>query len=66
MTPPRLAAQHGLRFFLLGATEEANAEAAHILQETYPGLRIVGRRHGYFSCDEEDGFATRSISPGRT
>lgn len=50
----RLAAQYGLRFFLLGATEEANAEAAHILQETYPGLRIVGRRHGYFSCDEED------------
>ena len=50
----RVAAQHGLRFFLLGATEEANAEAARILQETYPGLQIVGRRHGYFSHDEED------------
>jgi len=50
----RLGAQHGLRFFLLGATEEANAEAARILQETYPGLQIVGRRHGYFSRDEED------------
>ncbi len=50
----RLAAQHGLRFFLLGATEEANAEAARILQETYPGLQIVGRRHGYFCRDEED------------
>jgi N-acetylglucosaminyldiphosphoundecaprenol N-acetyl-beta-D-mannosaminyltransferase len=50
----RLGAQHGLRFFLLGATEEANAEAARVLQETYPGLQIVGRRHGYFSRDEED------------
>jgi N-acetylglucosaminyldiphosphoundecaprenol N-acetyl-beta-D-mannosaminyltransferase len=49
-----LAAEHGLRFFLLGATEEANAEAARILRETYPGLQIVGRRHGYFSEGEED------------
>jgi hypothetical protein len=40
----RLGAEHGLRFFLLGATEEANAEAARILEETYPGLKIVGRR----------------------
>jgi len=50
----RLGAEHGLRFFLLGATEEANAEAARILEETYPGLKIVGRRHGYFSRDEEE------------
>jgi exopolysaccharide biosynthesis WecB/TagA/CpsF family protein len=49
-----LAAQHGLRFFLLGATEEANAQAARILEESYPGLKIVGRRHGYFSRDEEE------------
>jgi N-acetylglucosaminyldiphosphoundecaprenol N-acetyl-beta-D-mannosaminyltransferase len=50
----RLGAEHGLRFFLLGATEEANAEAARILEQTYPGLKIVGRRHGYFSRDEEE------------
>lgn len=50
----KVAARHGLRFFLLGATEEANAEAARVLQETYPGLQIVGRRHGYFSRDEEE------------
>jgi exopolysaccharide biosynthesis WecB/TagA/CpsF family protein len=50
----KVAARHGLRFFLLVATEEANAEAAHVLQETYPGLQIVGRRHGYFSRDEEE------------
>jgi N-acetylglucosaminyldiphosphoundecaprenol N-acetyl-beta-D-mannosaminyltransferase len=50
----KLGAEHGLRFFLLGATEEANAEAARILEETYPGLKIVGRRHGYFGREEED------------
>jgi N-acetylglucosaminyldiphosphoundecaprenol N-acetyl-beta-D-mannosaminyltransferase len=50
----KLAAEHGLRFFLLGATEEANAQAARVLRETYPGLQIVGRRHGYFGREEED------------
>jgi N-acetylglucosaminyldiphosphoundecaprenol N-acetyl-beta-D-mannosaminyltransferase len=49
-----LAAQEGLRFYLLGATEEANAKAAETLAARYPGLKIVGRRHGYFSDFEED------------
>ena len=49
-----VAAEHGLRFFLLGATEEANAKATEILKATYPGLQIVGRRHGYFGLGEED------------
>jgi exopolysaccharide biosynthesis WecB/TagA/CpsF family protein len=48
------AIEHGLRFFLLGATEEANEKAARTLRETYPGLQIVGRRHGYFSATDED------------
>ena len=50
----KLGAEHGLRFFLLGATEETNAKAAEILRATYPGLMIVGRRHGYFGLDEEE------------
>lgn len=50
----RAAAEYGLRFFLLGATEETNAKAAAILRQSYPGLQIVGRRHGYFGLDEED------------
>jgi len=50
----KAAAEHGLRFFLLGATEEVNANAARILRQTYPGLQIVGRRHGYFSPLDED------------
>jgi N-acetylglucosaminyldiphosphoundecaprenol N-acetyl-beta-D-mannosaminyltransferase len=50
----KVAVEHGLRFFLLGATEEANEKAARILRETYPGLQITGRRHGYFSVLDED------------
>lgn len=50
----KVAAQHGLRFFLLGATEEANAQAAAKLKELYPSLQIVGRHHGYFSELDED------------
>jgi len=50
----RAGAAHGLRFFLLGATEETNAEAARVLSQTYPGLQIVGRLHGYFGEYEED------------
>ena len=48
------AIRHGLRFFLFGATEEVNAGAAKVLAELYPDLEIAGRRHGYFSPDEED------------
>jgi len=43
----------GLRFFLLGASEEINAKAADELMRLYPGLEIAGRHHGYFSEAEE-------------
>jgi exopolysaccharide biosynthesis WecB/TagA/CpsF family protein len=47
------AQQHGLRFYLLGGTEEVNARCAKILRKTYPNLIIAGRRNGYFPRDEE-------------
>ena len=50
----KAAADHGLRFYLLGATEEANEKAACALVKSYPGLQIAGRRHGYFSPLDED------------
>ena len=43
----------GLRFYLLGATEEVNARCAEILTQRYPGLEIVGRRNGYFAHGDE-------------
>jgi exopolysaccharide biosynthesis WecB/TagA/CpsF family protein len=47
------ARANGLRFFLLGATEENNAACARIMQTIYPGLIIAGRRHGYFKAEDE-------------
>lgn len=47
------AVRRDLSFFLLGATEEANKRAEDELTSRYPGLRIVGRRHGYFSAEDE-------------
>jgi exopolysaccharide biosynthesis WecB/TagA/CpsF family protein len=49
----KAAAKKSLRFFLFGATEEVNERCAKMLAAQYPGLQIVGRRHGYFSADEE-------------
>jgi exopolysaccharide biosynthesis WecB/TagA/CpsF family protein len=49
-----MARTHGLRFFLFGSTEEVNSACAERLAEIYPGLKIVGRHHGYFSADQED------------
>lgn len=49
----RAAAKHGLKIFLLGATEAVNAQCAEVLRASYPGLQIVGRRNGYFSRDDE-------------
>ncbi|HSM94738.1 MAG TPA: WecB/TagA/CpsF family glycosyltransferase [Rhizomicrobium sp.] len=47
------ARENNLRFFLFGSTEAVNAACAEKLRESYPGLKIVGRRHGYFSQDQE-------------
>ena len=46
-------AQHGLRFYLLGSTEDINTRAAAELTKQYPGLTICGRRNGYFLRDDE-------------
>jgi N-acetylglucosaminyldiphosphoundecaprenol N-acetyl-beta-D-mannosaminyltransferase len=49
-----LAAEaNGLKFFLLGATEEVNAACAEAMRARYPELQIAGRHHGYFNRDDE-------------
>jgi exopolysaccharide biosynthesis WecB/TagA/CpsF family protein len=47
------AESHGLRFYLLGSTEEINVRAAKALCQTHPDIAIAGRRNGYFARDEE-------------
>lgn len=49
----RAACAHGLKFYLLGATEEVNARCAEEMLSRYPNLQIVGRRNGYFKQSEE-------------
>ena len=48
-----LAAQKGLRLFLLGGKPGVADQAARALWRRYPDLDICGACHGYF--DEEDG-----------
>ena len=43
-----------LKHFLLGATEDVNARATEILRDMYPDFKIVGRRNGYFTRQEEE------------
>ncbi len=49
----RLAAQAGVTFYMLGAREEVNRKAVEATLAAYPGLRIVGRRNGFFPRAEE-------------
>ena len=47
------AAEKGWRVFLLGAAPESNEGACEVLIRRYPGLRIAGRRDGYFTDSGE-------------
>ncbi|HEY0104607.1 MAG TPA: WecB/TagA/CpsF family glycosyltransferase [Rhizomicrobium sp.] len=49
----KAAQAYGLKIFLLGAGEEVSAHCAEILRFTHPGLKIVGRRNGYFARADE-------------
>lgn len=49
----KAAVENKLSFYILGGTEEVNSACAATLQETYPGLKIAGRRNGYFEAQEE-------------
>lgn len=60
----KAAARHGLKFYLLGATEKVNAACAAEMQKRYPGLKIVGRRNGYFSRDDEEAICEEINASG--
>lgn len=49
----RTAHADGVKFYLLGGSEEVNRECAIKMQQLYPSLEIVGRRDGYFSVGDE-------------
>lgn len=49
----RSAPADGVRFFLLGGSEDVNKACAEKMQQMYPSLDIAGRRNGYFSPEDE-------------
>ena len=46
------AAETGVTFYLFGASEEENRRAVEAARARHPGLRIIGRCHGYLQGDE--------------
>jgi N-acetylglucosaminyldiphosphoundecaprenol N-acetyl-beta-D-mannosaminyltransferase len=59
-----LAARRGHGVFLFGGSPETNARAEHVLRDRYPGLRIVGRQHGYLSDAEMPALIERINASG--
>ena len=49
----RMAAQQGIRTYLLGSRPGIARRAAQILEERFPGLRIVGTCDGFFQEQSE-------------
>ena len=54
-----LSAKEGWKVFLLGASPQSNDAACRALVASFPGLRIVGRQHGYF---EDSAAVVKSIN----
>jgi len=50
------SADKGYKIFVYGAGQAVNQEAVTILQARYPGIRIVGRCHGYVAEEQMDGL----------
>lgn len=60
----RAAVKNGLSFYILGGREDQNRRAADAMQRLYPGLKIVGRRNGYFSNEENEAICTEIVASG--
>lgn len=59
-----VAARQGIRFFFLGAAPSVARIAADNLSNAYPGLQVVGTRHGYFEAEEEEQICREILAAG--
>lgn len=50
----RTAETAGMSIYFFGTTEEENRIAVENVRRLYPGLKVAGRRNGYFKAEEED------------
>ncbi|MBP3963872.1 WecB/TagA/CpsF family glycosyltransferase [Paenibacillus sp. DLE-14] len=41
-------------YYLLGASKETNQLAAEEIERSYPGVKVIGRHHGFYSEAEEE------------
>ena len=57
----REASKRGATMYMLGANEDSNRRAVERVQRRYPGLRLVGHRHGYFADEAEEIAVCREI-----
>ncbi|HEX7872154.1 MAG TPA: WecB/TagA/CpsF family glycosyltransferase [Sphingobium sp.] len=48
------AAEAGVGYYLLGGDEAVNAECARRITEAAPGLKLAGRRNGFWKPEDED------------
>lgn len=48
------ATARGASMYMLGATEAANAAAVAAVKARYPGIKMVGHRHGFFRDEAEE------------
>lgn len=58
------ASEAGLRFYMLGASEQQNASAIEAIAKMYPQLQIVGRRNGYFADEESESICREIVASG--
>ena len=49
----RQGSERGYRVYCLGATAEVLEAATAWIAANFPGVRLVGRHHGYFAAEEE-------------
>jgi N-acetylglucosaminyldiphosphoundecaprenol N-acetyl-beta-D-mannosaminyltransferase len=58
----RRGAERGYRVYCLGATDHVLGLAVDRIRADHPGVRVVGRHHGYFRLDEEPAIAAAIAS----
>ncbi len=60
-----VAPKKGYRFYLLGAAPGVTDRMKTKLEETYPGLEVVGAHHGYFDHETETDSVIEKINAAK-
>ena len=60
----KIAQEHGLSFYIFGASPEDNKKTIENVTSLYPSLKIVGYRDGYFSEGDEESICEDIVTSG--